>query len=191
MQARILVVDDEQTIAQTLSVILQNQGYQVATAFSGEAAVAEAASFIPDLLLTDVCLGTMNGIEAAVKITAILPECRVLFISGLASASDVFNIAPQRLVYSFTSKPLHPLDLLNAIAYILSAVNTAGDPAVTAVEDDAIQRYAIGKVPNKAGFIFRKAQTEIKNRAAIQGNPDAVLFDMTFPDMGGRDMLLQ
>jgi len=190
-QARILVVDNEQSTALTLSLILQEQGYEIATAISGEAAVAKAIDFIPDLLVTDVCLGVMNGVEAAAEITAMLRNCRVLFISGLASMSDVLNTAPHRLVYSFMSKPLHPLDLLNAIAYMLSAVSTVDDPAVMAVENDAIHRYAMGRVPNKAGFILRKDKTEIGTRAATQGKPGAVFFEMTLPDTVGLNMQLQ
>jgi len=190
-QAKILVADNDPAIAVTLGAILEQQGYVVATVFSGEEAVAIAEVFSPDLLVSDVYMSGMNGVEAAARITAKLPECRVLFLSGVASMSDVLKAAPKRLVYSFTSKPLHSLDLLNAIAYMLSAVSTVDDPAVMAVENDAIHRYAMGRVPNKAGFILRKDKTEIGTRAATQGKPGAVFFEMTLPDTVGLNMQLQ
>ncbi len=120
-QARILVADDNQAIALTLSAILEEQGYEVATAFSGEEAVTKAAWFIPDLLVSDIYMKVMNGVVAATRITAKLPQCGVLFLSGLATMSEILITAPERLVYSFISKPLQTVDLLNAIAYKLSA----------------------------------------------------------------------
>ena len=120
-QARILVADWDRTNALTLSAILDRHGYHVATVFNGEDAVAKAATFGPGLLMTEPFMGRLSGIEAAAQITAILPDCRVLFLSNDASSADIATAAPEHLVYSFTSKLLHPLDLLNAVAYLLPA----------------------------------------------------------------------
>jgi CheY-like chemotaxis protein len=185
-QARILVVDNEQMIALALSAILQKQGYAVATAFSGEQAIAIAADFIPDLLVSEIYMGAMNGVESATQITGKLPNCSVLFLSGFASISDVLKIAPKRLVYSFMSKPMHPLDLLNAIAYKLSVVSTDDGPAVIAVGCETIRRDAVEKMPTKAGFILRKAGTWAPE--ATQGRPDVVFFDMRLHDAAGFEM---
>ncbi len=174
-QARILVVDGNKTIAQALSAILQEQGYEVATAFGGEAAIAKAAGFLPDLLLSDVSMGAMNGIEAATRITAKLPDCKVLFLSGHASMADVVSAAPEGLVYSFASKPIHPLDLLNAIAYMLPAANAFKDPGAMAMEDEAIERYAPARMRALAGFILRHA--EFGAAAATQANAGSLLLD--------------
>ena len=156
-QARILVVDDDRTIALTLSEILVERGYKVATAFSGEEAIAQASGFFPDLLLSEVCMDAVNGVEAAATIKAMLPGCRVLLLSGLASASDAMNAAPERLVYSFMSKPLHPLDLLNAIAYMLPTVSTAHDPAAMAVDREISLHSAIAMRPAETEFILSQA----------------------------------
>jgi CheY-like chemotaxis protein len=117
--ARILVVDDDELIALTLTAILQEQGYEVAAAFNGKQAIALAAEFFPDLLLSDVHIGAMNGVQAAIRITAKLPHCRVLFLSGHASTGDLLKDVPKRMECSFISKPPNLLDLLNAIAYML------------------------------------------------------------------------
>jgi len=140
-QARILVVDGERVFALAFSAILKDQGYEVATAFSGEEAVAMAPGLSPDLLVTDVQMGAMNGVEVATYITELLPECKVLFLSGAAPIWEVLAAAPQRLIYSFMSKAVHPLDFLNAIAYMTSAVNTAEDPAGTVAEYDPVRRF--------------------------------------------------
>ena len=118
-RSRVLVVDDERSIALTLSAILEDADYEVRTAFSGEEAVETAAIFHPDLLLTDIAMGTMNGIDAALRITAAQPGCRVLFLSGHAAFCEILKSPPAHLVYSSMSKPTRVPDLLNAIAYML------------------------------------------------------------------------
>jgi CheY-like chemotaxis protein len=186
--ARILVVDDNKTIAQTLSAILQEKGYEVAAAFSGEAAVAKADGFLPDLLLSDVNMGRMNGIEAATRITAKLPDCRVLFLSGHISMAEVMSAAPEGLVYSFASKPIHPLDLLSAIAYMLPAANAFKDRGAMAIEDEAIERYAPARMRALAEFILRHA--EIGLAAATQTNAGSLQFDCRVHGTAGLEMRL-
>ncbi|MGA2349663.1 MAG: response regulator [Terracidiphilus sp.] len=156
--ARILVVDDDQLIALTIGAILKDEGYKVFTAFSGEEAVAKSREVLPNLLLSDINMGAMNGIEAAARITAELPHCKVLFLSGHSSMSDVLNAAPERLVYSYVSKPVPPLDLINAIAYLLSAENSADKPPAISVQPDTIARENIGWMRVATGLKFREGQ---------------------------------
>jgi CheY-like chemotaxis protein len=191
MQARILVVDDEQVAALTLSAILQEQGYEVATAFSGEEAVAKAPGFIPDLLVCDVFMRAMNGVDAATRITAMLAECRVLFLSGHASLSDLLNTAPERLVYSLISKPLPPLDLLNAIACMLSALSPVDDQALRTMELEAIERYANKWMLTRNRFSVRDAGTGRKARAAIHCKPETELLNRMLPDSACCGIQLQ
>jgi len=135
-QARILVADWDQANAITLAAILDRAGFRVGIAFDGKEAVEEAGRFSPDLFLAEAYLGRLSGIEAAVQITASLPECRVLFLSGEASIADIIKAAPDHLVYSFTPKPIHSLDLLNAVAYLLSAEWSTGDSGPEAPDQD-------------------------------------------------------
>ena len=128
VKGKILVVDDEPAITATLEAILEEEGYEVDTACSGEQAVAHAAGFKPNLLITDIIMGAMNGIEAAARISATLPDCRVLFFSGSGTFDKLIRSAPKNLIYSFIRKPMPVPDLLSAIAYIVSTVNTVYDP---------------------------------------------------------------
>ena len=86
---KILVVDDERDIASLHAIILESQGYETAMAYSGEEAVQVADSFQPHCIVSDVMMGTMNGIEAAVEILGRLPRCKVLFISGNLGYGDL------------------------------------------------------------------------------------------------------
>jgi two-component system response regulator VicR len=143
-QGRILVADWNRTNARTLSAIMDRTGYEVATDFDGEEAVVKSAEFTPDLFIAEPFMGRLSGIEAATAITVVLPACRVLFLSGDASSSDISKAAPKHLAYSFVPKPVPPLDLLNAVAYMLPLKNSFGDPAAMSALDDSIDlRWAI------------------------------------------------
>lgn len=128
-QARVLVADWDRNNALSLAAVIHRAGFNTSTAFNGKEAVEKATTFIPDLLVTEAYLGRFSGIQAAARITAALPECRVLFLSSEASSADIAKAAPESLVYSYTRKTIHPLDLLNAIAYLLPAEWSSGDPS--------------------------------------------------------------
>lgn len=117
-------MDLRQPAGQGFSAILGDQGHEVATACNGEEAVAKAAHFFPDLLLSEVCMDPIGGIAAATRIANLLPDCRVLFLSGSASMADVFSAAPEHLAYSVTNTPQRPQDLQNCVAYMPSAAGT-------------------------------------------------------------------
>lgn len=114
---RVLVVDDDPLIALTTAAILQREGYKTATAFTGEAAVQEARTFQPHLLLTDICMPARNGIETACEIIAFCPSCKVIFISGHTNALDLVQACAPK--FSVLAKPIHPRDLLRSIASLL------------------------------------------------------------------------
>ncbi len=155
VKTRILVVDDEPSIAVRLAGILEEEGYEVETAFSGENAVLKAAGFEPNLLIIDLNMGAMNGVEAATRITAILPDCRVLFFSGTSSFDELSRTAPKRLVYSFARKPMPVHDLFSAIAYIVSPANTVYDRKNSIDEfvphEEPPQRWHVAKLTPPRG----------------------------------------
>ncbi len=126
---KILVVDDERAIADTLAMILEDRGYETATAYSGEEAVQVACSFRPDCLVSDVVMRTMNGVDAAIEILRALPCCKVLLVSGNAGYGDFLEKARAKgFDFELLLKPVPPAELLLKIARTLlhSANQTAG-----------------------------------------------------------------
>jgi CheY-like chemotaxis protein len=110
---KVLVVDDERVIADTLSIILGQAGFDASAVYSGPAAVEKAVSFRPDLVISDVIMGDMNGIEAAIQIRKILPGCKILLFSGQAATADLLETArAQGHEFEILAKPVHPQDLL-------------------------------------------------------------------------------
>lgn len=120
-RTKILVVDDERAITSTLSTILERQGYKTATAYSGEEAVQVACSFQPDFIVSDLMMGAMNGIEAAIEILRDLPRCKVLFISGNAAYKNYQRDARAKgFDFEVLAKPVPPPELLAKISQIIS-----------------------------------------------------------------------
>ena len=114
---RILIADDERVIADTLAVILRNAGYETAVAYDGLEAVEKCESFQPDLVVSDVVMPRMNGIQAAIRIRQRFPACKILLFSGQAASTGSFEGA-RRSGYDFEllTKPVHPSELLAKIA---------------------------------------------------------------------------
>jgi len=110
---KVLVVDDERVIADTLAMILNQSGFQARAIYSGEGAVELAASFEPDMLISDVIMTDMNGIDAAIRIRGMLPDCKILLFSGQAATADLLDRArTQGHEFEILAKPVHPQDLL-------------------------------------------------------------------------------
>src|SRR6187549_1123886 len=70
-KSRVLVVDDEPQITRVLRTVLSSQGYQVRTASEGEAALASFAEFRPELVITDLYMPRMDGVELCRRIRAL------------------------------------------------------------------------------------------------------------------------
>jgi CheY-like chemotaxis protein len=110
---RVLVADDEQVIANTLAIILNQAGFDARAVFSGEKAVETLDTFQPDMLISDVIMTGMTGIEAAIITRQRLPKCKILLFSGQAATADLLEKArAQGHEFEILAKPVHPTDLL-------------------------------------------------------------------------------
>ena len=110
---RVLVVDDERVIADTLAIILNQAGFDAAAVYTGTDAVDRASKEKPDLVISDVIMPDMNGIEAAIRIRQMLPACKILLFSGQAATADLLEKARlQGHEFEILAKPVHPQDLL-------------------------------------------------------------------------------
>lgn len=114
---RVLVVDDESSIADTLTEILSRSGYSAVAAYDADTALESALLAPPEMLITDVVLPGMNGIDLAIRMKRIFPDCRIILFSGQASTTDLL-VAANRDGHHFTllNKPVHPADLLSRVA---------------------------------------------------------------------------
>jgi CheY-like chemotaxis protein len=90
---RIFVVDDEHVIAATLATILHMNGYSARFFTDPLEALAAARLDVPDLLISDVAMPGLTGIDLAIQIKAQYPECKILLFSGQATARNLLKDA--------------------------------------------------------------------------------------------------
>ncbi len=110
----VLVVDDEQLIAETLVSILNSAGFAAMAAFDGESALDLASEIPPEVLITDIVMPGMDGIELAQEIKRRVPDCKVLLFSGQVGAVEFGG----RTDFPLLAKPVHPAQLLTEVSQL-------------------------------------------------------------------------
>lgn len=105
MAESILIVDDEVSILNSLSPILEDEGYQVMVAKSGEEALRIIASEPPDLMLLDIWMPEMDGLETLKRARAQMPRLQVMMMSGHGSIETAVK-AIKLGAYDYIEKPL-------------------------------------------------------------------------------------
>jgi DNA-binding NtrC family response regulator len=120
---RILIVDDEEIIADSLANILKDKGFAATAAYNGEQALELAATVEPDVLLSDVVMPGISGVELALSLIRRLPSCRVVLYSSIAVVTNLLK-APGAANYPFTllAKPIHPDDLIAHLTALVEPI---------------------------------------------------------------------
>ena len=111
----VLVVDDEPLLADTLAAVLATSGLAVAKAYNSHIAFEIAMRKRPDLLLSDVMMPGMNGVELAMVVASELPICKVLLFSGHASVTDLAKAHSAGFDFPLLAKPMHPVEMLRRV----------------------------------------------------------------------------
>lgn len=115
----VLVVDDERIIADTLVAILSHHGLMAMPAYDGPSAFEIAKVIPPDLLLSDVVMPGMSGIDLATMVKRISPSSKVLLFSGQAVTGGLLHHAGESADFTVLAKPFHPKDLLVRVSQSL------------------------------------------------------------------------
>ena len=110
---RIFVVDDEPLIASTLAAILQMNGFSAKFFTSPREALNAARLKAPDLVISDVAMPGISGIDLAIQMRAQYPTCKILLFSGQAATMDLLEDArAQGHDFDLLLKPVPPAELL-------------------------------------------------------------------------------
>ena len=110
---RILVVDDEHLIADTIVQILNRNGFIAEAVYSGTQAIELARSYCPELVLSDVMMPNVDGVEAAIAIREHCPDTRIVLFSGQAATVEILARAHERgHNFELLPKPIHPTQLI-------------------------------------------------------------------------------
>ncbi len=121
MKQRILVVDDDRMVADTLNLIFQANGYDSEAAYSAADGLERARTFSPGLLLCDVTMPVETGLQLADRLHAEQPNCKVLMLSAYTSnAAKVQDHASlNNRSLKLIAKPCRPEDLLREAQLLL------------------------------------------------------------------------
>jgi DNA-binding NtrC family response regulator len=113
---RVLVVDDETLIADTLAEILNDSGFEAMTAYSADSALEVIQSFEPDILMSDVLMPRQNGVELAITVRSMRPETKILLFSGQPSTGSILqNARKQGHDFEVLGKPVMPEQLISKL----------------------------------------------------------------------------
>lgn len=116
VRVRVLVVDDQRIIADSLSEILNNVGFEATAAYDGMDALEIMSDFRPQWILSDVLMPRMNGVELGIEVRNQFPETGVLLFSGQAGVSEIVQEAHRRgYDFELLAKPIHPSKLIERL----------------------------------------------------------------------------
>ena len=116
-QPKILIVEDEAVVLHTLQLILKQHGYDVRGARDAHEAFAISPAFEPDILLCDINLPDVDGIQVALRLKHELPFCRVVLLSGEISSTELLQEAKEKgHNFEVLAKPTEPQHLLRVLA---------------------------------------------------------------------------
>ena len=114
---RVLVVDDEDHIANTLVAILRERGYEATGSYDAISGLAQCRACPPDVIISDIAMPGMNGIELAIVVKQLYPSCKILLLSEPATSPDFLQDARQNgYDFELLAKPLHLSELLARVA---------------------------------------------------------------------------
>jgi DNA-binding NtrC family response regulator len=114
---RVFVVDDERMIVDTLVEILTDRGFEAIPFYDSRQVIGRAEQHCPDILLTDVVMPHLNGVDLATLISERCPHTRVLLLSGQAATANLLQgTTPASKRFELLSKPLDPRVLLKKLA---------------------------------------------------------------------------
>ena len=119
MTPKIMIVDDDQNFRRSLQQLLEDEGLDVIWAEDGFQAIQKASVNQIDLILMDIFMPGMNGVEAASKIKEILPDCTVVMMTGYILEDLILNKLLQGAKACLT-KPISIQQLLEIVDEVVS-----------------------------------------------------------------------
>jgi len=139
---KVLVVDDEEPILELLKYNLEKNGYEVKTALDGAKAVDIARKFVPDLVLLDIMMPKMDGVETCRQLRD-LPELQKMFVVFLTARSEEYSEVAAFDIGAddYITKPIKPRALMSRISALFRRDSKKSSPSsVITIGDLTIDR---------------------------------------------------
>ncbi|MBF0595240.1 MAG: response regulator [Candidatus Omnitrophica bacterium] len=192
-RAKIMIVDDENDLRENLKYVFRTKDYEVELAADGVAALKKLETYTPDLIVLDLNMPNMGGIEFYQKICeGQVPKYPVFVLTARANMEQFFR---DFNVDGFMSKPFEIPDLIREVGHILdhnagiapgAVLQDGGDKKVFLVESDSDIAGKVGAAFLNRGFTVNLARTGTEAIERISRNvPDIACVRMTLPDISG------
>ena len=169
-KASILIVDDDASMCETLSDILEEKGYHVVVAQDGPKAIAEVKDQHFDLALIDIVMPGMNGIKVLERVKAIDPQITTMMMTGYSALGESVSEALKAGVDGILYKPLD----IDAIVEMIAGRSEA--PGLPRVD---LKRY---KVQPEALRLIREAMARKHDLIPLRIEGDSLVVAMTDPN---------
>jgi two-component system alkaline phosphatase synthesis response regulator PhoP len=165
MAHKILIVDDEPTLLQTVRAYLEQEGYQVRTALDGRAALQEARAFEPDLIVLDIMLPELDGLEVLRRLRRGdgAPALRDVYVVMLTARADEMDrvVGLELGADDYVTKPFSPREL---VARVKASLRRLGGPQES----------------GRSQFIFRHLRLDPEGRMAWKDGEELDLTPIEF-----------
>ncbi|MGI9628176.1 MAG: response regulator [Longimicrobiales bacterium] len=191
----ILVVDDDQSVRESVCRVLESLGYKTLQAESPADAVRIAKLTTIDLLLVDVILPMMSGLELAHSVSAIRPATRVLYMSGFTTDEVLGDKKGRHHLMGFLDKPFSPEELGSKVRTLLDTEfpnplptrpNLDGQETILVVDDDDSVRSTVTRLLGRLGYrVFEAGDPDQAMRLVLQGDVDLIVMDVVLPRLNG------
>jgi PAS domain S-box-containing protein len=193
---KVLIVDDNQANAKLVRLLLENEGYEVRTAADAPDAVDALRKFTPRLVLMDIQLPGMDGLELTRRLKADPATAGIVVVALTAYAMKGDEERARAAgCDAYLTKPIDTRTFPATIRRLLQssgATITGPRSSVLVVEDNPITRKMVRFTLESAGYIVLEAED---GRTALQrlaeSPPDIVLQDLALPDMDGLELLTE
>ncbi len=181
-KADVLIVDDDINLADTISDILMEKGYTTLTTHSAEEALKKMGEMEFAVVLIDIKLPVMNGVEAFKRIKEISPKTAVIMMTAF-SVEELIKDALQKGAYGVLNKPL---DIEKVITMIEAA--KADEITVLVVDEDVNTQRALRDILESKGYAVAVAGSGEEAIEIIKRRPkDIVFIDLKLPLLNGLE----
>lgn len=187
-RANILIVDDNISLAKTMSLILKRKGYEATTAPDGLAAIKRIKERPFDLIFMDIKMPLMDGVQIYRKIKKIRPETIVIMMTAYA----VENLVAQALKEGAYGIIYKPLDIEKMISLIEKSRKKKQGALILIVDDDPGTCTTLKNILLKKGYRISIAHDGEKAVTMTQEKTyDIILIDLKLPTINGLEVYLK
>lgn len=191
---KVLLVDDEPDIIHQLKRIIRKEGFEVLTAADGQAGLELFQKELPGLVITDVAMPGMNGIELLRRIKKLSPRTEVIVVTGHGDYDTAIQVLREEAL-DYLKKPVDLERLLIALGRYQERAGSLEEflrPSVLLLDDDEDARHSMVRYLKKEGYdVFSGEDGEEGLRILDEKRIDIVITDIMMPKMDGLQFLKQ